>query len=1088
MKSYDQIKVGRSAYTFDILCLFLILTLILISTSGPIWANTVPITVKGRVVDDKGEPLVGANVRVANQKKSTLTGVNGDFVLYNVNEGAALVVSFLGYNTREITAAATPILVTLSQISAELKSVTVVNTGYQTLSKERATGAFNVVSGEQLDKPATNISQRLIGTTAGLQARLDSDGNPTFELRGQTSLTANARPLVVVDGFAVQGDFNTINPNDVESITVLKDAAAASIWGAKSANGVIVITTKRAKKGTPLRVNFSAFTKVSEKLDLDYVNPLASSAETIDYEIKSFGNWSAQTNPGSLASNYFAWSLGTTALNESLLGFITPTERDALLAKYRTQDNRDQIRDELLTNPSTQQYNLNISGASENLSHNLSLLFEDTKSNFKGTDNKKYVLNYRTTASIFKWLDLEFAGLANYNKINSNGVSLGDIQGLSPYELLKNEDGSLTNIARYYTPIIQRLVPTQLFPYADWSYNPIQEIANRKITSEQLNTRLQTGLNFKIIKGLTFSTKVQYELFNTSNKSINNENTFAVRNAVNTAATWDQATNKITLNLPKGGTLTQNRNSVESYNFRNQINFDRRFGNDHEMSFVGGSEVNNIISETFVNPITYGYNEETLSVGTFPNGPGGTFFPIKNWLGSNQTFGYTNSYSYGTERYFSLFANASYTYRDKYTVSGSIRTDASNLITDDPSYRYAPFWSVGAGWQVGKEAFLKDVSWLDRLNLRATYGYNGNVDRSTSFRPLISMSAIPNVYTGDVTATVSSFGNPTLRWEKTGTWNVGLDYSLFRGQLYGRVDVYNKSGKDLIATLSIPAINGTTSQKLNNAAMYNRGIELELGTSQKLKDNDIVWSGNLNFSYNKNKITNLFVANYAASTLVGGGTGAYVEGENANTLWRFRYAGLTGGQPMVYGANGTKYDFGAFTPGDGRDYLEKVGTSVAPYTLGFVNSFKIYDFNVSFILTGKFGHVFQRLGFNYPPTWTSRVLPNNKIGEVINGDPSQIVPLPQNLIEPRYYFWDRFHQNLSYLIEDASHIRVQEVNVSYNISNKLLSKYKINRIRLYAQGNDLYTWVANNAGEDPEYPLRTLKPQPRATFGLNVEF
>jgi TonB-linked SusC/RagA family outer membrane protein len=1066
------------------------------------------MNITGDITDDKGNPLAGATVRVKNSGKTVITNAQGKFQLADVEEGTVLVVSFIGYKTKEIIVGkAASISIVLNMLSAELEAVSVVSTGYQSLPKERATGAFKVITRDQLDKPTTNIAQRLIGTTAGMQATLDGDGNPRFVIRGQTSLnirdnngnfTANAYPLVVVDGFAIQGDFSTINPNDIESVTVLKDAAAASIWGARSANGVIVIVTKKEKYGNPLKVEFSAFTKMAGKLDLDYVNPLASSSETVDYETKAFGNWSAQTNTGSLVGGVnYKYAGASVALSEYALGFITAAQRDELLAKYRGQNNKDQISDNLLTNPVTQQYNLNLSGSTGKMSNMMSLLYEDTQSNFKESNNKKYIFNYRANADVFKWLAFNFSALVNYNQINNSGINgspnaagnpLYDIQNIAPYEMLRNEDGSLTNIQQYYMPILDRFVPTSLFPYSDWTYNPIQEIANRKITSEQLNTRLQTGLKFKIIKGLSFDTKLQYELFNTSNKSIYNENTFKVRSAVNTAVTWTQPNNKITLNLPKGGTLDQDRVKAQTYNFRNQLNFDHRFGDKHELNFVGGSEINSVVAETFGNPTTYGFNEQTLSVGTFPNGPGGTFFPLKNWLGNNQTFAYANKYTYTTERYFSLFGNAAYTYDRKYTLSGSVRTDASNLITDDPSYRYAPFWSIGLGWQLGKENFIKKLSWIDQLNVRATYGYNGNVDRSTSFRPLISMGAIPNIYTGDATATVSSFGNPTLRWEKTGTWNVGLDYALFKGALYGKVDVYNKSGKDLIATLSIPAVNGTTSQKLNNAEMYNRGIELELGTRQKIKGNDIVWTGNLNFSYNKNQITKLFVANYAASTLVGGGSSAYVEGQDANTLWRFQYAGLQNKQPMVYGPNGTLFDFGAFTPGDGRDYLLNVGTAVAPYTLGFINTFQIYDFNVSFILTGKFGNVFQRKGFNYPAQWSTRVLPNNKYSEVANGDPMQIVPLPQNLIEPRYYFWDRFHQNLSYLIENASQVRMQEVNVSYNIPNKLLTKAKISRLQLFAQGNDLFTIVANNVGEDPEYPLGTLKPQPRVTLGLKCEF
>ncbi|MFR7878957.1 MAG: TonB-dependent receptor plug domain-containing protein, partial [Butyricimonas paravirosa] len=188
--------------------------------------------------------------------------------------------------------------ITLEAASEDLQEVVV--TGYSSLPKERATGSINVISKKQLDKPTTNFASRLIGTTAGLASTLDSEGNPTFEIRGQTSLYANAQPLLVVDGFPVEGGFNSINPNDVESVTILKDAAAASIWGARAANGVIVVTTKKAEAGNRLKVELSGFVKFSPKLDLNYVNPLASSSETIDYEQMAFDRWSTTQNNGNL--------------------------------------------------------------------------------------------------------------------------------------------------------------------------------------------------------------------------------------------------------------------------------------------------------------------------------------------------------------------------------------------------------------------------------------------------------------------------------------------------------------------------------------------------------------------------------------------------------------------------------------------------------------------------------------------------------------------------------------------------------------------------------------------------------------------
>jgi hypothetical protein len=467
-------------------------------------------------------------------------------------------------------------------------------------------------------------------------------------------------------------------------------------------------------------------------------------------------------------------------------------------------------------------------------------------------------------------------------------------------------------------------------------------------------------------------------------------------------------------------------------------------------------------------------------------------------MGSNQTFAYVNSFRYATDRFFSLYGNASYTFDRKYTLSGSARTDASNLITDDPAYRYAPFWSIGGSWQMKEENFMTPVAWVDRLNLRLTYGYNGNVDKTTSFKPLIDLSATPNLYSNERTATISSYGNPTLRWEKTGTFNLGVDFSLFSRRLSGKVDVYNKLSKDLIASMSIPSINGSTSQKLNMGEMLNRGVELEVSTLQPLvKDGSIAWSGSLNLSYNHNKITNLYKSTYTGSELIGGGTFAYMQGYNANTLWCYEYAGVYNDgtdaspnwQPHIKGASDDTYGYGANVTGDGRDYCVDMGTKVAPWVLGFTNNFKVRDFNLSFMLTGKFGHVFKRQSFNYPaPTGLTRVMPNSKLGEVLNGDPAKVSPLPMNATESRYYFWDRFYPYLSYLTESASHVRMREIMLTYDAPKTLLSKIGVSRCQLYGQVTNVFSIYANKFNKDPEFPEGTMKPRPNYTLGLKLQF
>jgi TonB-linked SusC/RagA family outer membrane protein len=1057
--------------------------------------------VRGVVHDKENKPLAGVNVVVKGTTVGVATDRDGRFeIVVPADPSLVLRFSFIGMTTREVTIGEQSNLSITLEFSDEALGEVVV-TGYQVISRERATGAFDIIDTRHVDKPTSNIATALVGTVSGVNARLDVNGDPTFEIRGQTRLDATGNePLVVVDGFAVERNFRDINPNDVETIHILKDAAAASIWGARAANGVIVITTKRGKRGTGkggVNVELTASLKYAPKIDLAYARSQPSTEEFIEYEKISFNSWSASMVSDTRFS-HGSYSPVQEALLEHYFGYISEQERDKRIEAVKKFDNNEQIKKYILQNPFTRQYNLNVSSANERMNNMLSLMYEKNDAYLKGNDYYKISAGYKTSVHLFPWLTFNFSGNYIHNLAASNSTG---IPAIAPYEMLVNPDGSRAAIANtYYSPNLERYVPTEKFPYADWTYNPITETESRDITVKTISARVQAGLTFKLIDGLSIDSKVQHENIYTFNRSFYSEESFTVRSAVNQAVTWDVNTDAITLNLPKGGFLDQSRVQTRVWYFRNQLNFQRSFNDKHEVNLVAGSEVSDRVSETFGHPRTYGYNDVTLSVGTFPNGPGGsaTNLQIKNWSGSNQTFSYVNTYSYATDRFFSLYGNAAYTFDGKYTLSGSARTDASNLITDDPAYRYAPFWSAGASWQLAEEAFMQPLEWVDRLNLRVTYGYNGNVDKTTAFRPLVSLGSTPNIYTNERLASISSYGNPTLRWEKTGTLNIGLDYSLFSRQLSGKIDVYNKVSKDLIASMSIPAINGTTSQRLNMGEMLNRGFEVELSTVQTIARN-VTWTGNLNFSYNHNKITRLFKSSYQGYELIGmsGVTAAYREGYNANTLWSYVYAGVFNDgteespnwQPKIKGAGTDFYDYGAWPPGDGRDFVVNSGTQVAPWLLGFSNNFKVRDFNFSFILTGKFGHVFRRQGFDYPPMWGGRVLPNSKLGEVLNGDPAKISPLPMNgPIESRYYFWDRFHQYLDYLVESAAHLRMREIMLSYDAPRALLDKIGVNRCQFYGQVTNAFSIYKNRFNEDPEFPEGSVKPSPNYTLGLKLQF
>lgn len=1053
--------------------------------------------VKGVVVDEDDEPLPGASVRVKGTSYGVSTNPNGEFEIKIDSEHPVLSVSYVGMHSTELRLTSdntkTPVRIILKSNAAIMDEVVV--TGYQTISKERATGSFDIIDKKQLEKATGNIASRIIGASAGLAATQDVYGNPTFEIRGTSSFNVNSAPLLVVDGFAIEGGFESINPNDVESITVLKDAAAASIWGAKSANGVIVITTKSGtyNKTSVVNVNYSGFYKIAPKMDLDYALSRTSSDNLIDYEINTFGKWSTSVFWPEESDPYNGGSSVYYLLNEHRLGHINEAQMKAGIEKLRGIDNRDQIKKYVLQNPMTFQQNLGINISTERSTTAISLLYQNQHSHWKGDADNKYLVSLNNRTSVYPWLDLIINGNFDYTTSRLDGMH--SLPGLASFENLVDPDGKLIRYNIISPAYLERYVPIEKFPYQDWSWNPLDDVYNSKNKQTRLNARLQLGLNFNIWKGLKFESRFQYEMIDQNTNSYYNEASYSVRDFINTTSTWDRTTNTVTQNVPSGGFLDRTRQKYGVLTIRNQINFSHTFIDRHNIAVVGGIETTNRHYKTFGFPRVYGYNDKTLSVASLPNGN-----RVRDWEGytinlGSSYYGGASTFTDTSDRYFSAFGNLSYTYDAKYTVSGSYRTDASNLITDDPAYRYAPFWSVGAGWQIGKESFMTPLTWLDRLNVRATYGYNGNVDKSTSFKPLLTISSTPNIITGQFTGSIASYGNPTLRWEKTGTWDFGVDYDMFGSKLFGKIDVYRKMSEDLIAEREISAVQGTTSMKLNNGKILNKGIEIEVGSALNIT-NRIAWTGTLRMSYNHNKVKALKVSQHDGYILVGGGSGAWVEGEDMHSLWCYEYSGLInlGSEtsphmaPSVYYENKEKVGFTTYLYGDGTSYCLNMGTTVAPWNLSFNSNFRIYDFDLGFILTGKFGHVFKRESFNYPAATGGRYNLNSKYDEIKDCDPNVYCPLPQVDDEARFYFWSRFYPYLSYLAENAGHIRMQEISLSYNFKKHLLSRLGMKSASVTFLTNNPFNIYFNSYKEDPEFAKGGIRLQPSYTIGLKVGF
>jgi TonB-linked SusC/RagA family outer membrane protein len=1052
-------------------------------------------TVKGTVRNSDGEPLLGASIVVKGTSNGATTDETGSFSInFPQTDNAVLRVSYVGLQDKEVKVGNQSELNVILDEEIQLIDEVVV-TGYQTISRERATGSFDKIDSKTIEaRPASNLSSILQGLVAGMQGNEELDGSVTFQIRGTSSLYADKQPLIVVDGFPIQGNINTINPNDVESVTILKDAAAASIWGARSANGVIVITTKKGKKER-LNVEARAFYRIGALADLDYVLDQADSRTHVDYELKALeNNWilSGEYSP-SFANLRYPLTLAQELYYQNKYLGLSTGEMNAGLEKLRNTSNREQLKDLLMRHQSLQQYNLIVSGGTDKSQNYFSLLYENNKEGTIKRGYERVMATYNNHFDITKWLKANFATTLQRQTIDSSGPAIGDFTTLSPYELLLNPDDSYAaNIYGYNRYELSQL-PLDKLPYEDWSYNLLREIRGREITSRNDLIRSQLGLTATIISGLTYDFKAQYETGNTKNETYYNEDTYYVRNMVNSMTEYNSTTQTVGISrIPKGG-ISVSPSFSEFYNYiiRNQLNFNKTLFKKHSIAALTGLEITEISTKSEIRPYVYGYDKERKISAVPAYGYGSASDRFTDFFGTTGTTinGGSSSFSLRTDRYVSYYANVGYTYDEKYGVSFSARGDGSNFISNDPKLRWAPMWSVGGQWHLSKEKFVRDLPWINRLSTRLTYGINGNVEKSTSPLTLIATSSTISTTTGTATSSISSYGNPKLRWETTETTNFGIDFAFFNNKLSGKIDLYNRLGKDIMGDVAIPSVNGIKSQRLNNARIINRGIELEISGNFKIPNIDFRWQTTLTYAHNKNKIEDLYVPSIYAYQLA---QGTYVEGKPIGAVYSYTYAGSEDGIPYVYGVDGNKVsmnDLSLHNTTIGLPFMNYEGTNVPPHTIGWVNSFSYNGFNLYVYFYSHFGGVFKLPTNNsMPGVGNSKTSVGRFMNEVFESDGS-LYPTFPNASEGGYYRWDRYIPNLSYFVQSSSFIRLKEITLEYNIPSVLSKKLNIQNTRVFVQARDLgIIYAANRKKYDPEWLPGNNKPVTNFTFGININF
>lgn len=640
--------------------------------------------VSGRVVDQDGEPLIGATVMVPGTQKMVVTDVDGNFSLPTANANDQLEISYIGKKTIRRKAGSHRLNVVIDDDDNALSDVVV--TGYQTISKERAAGSFVVLTPDKMEgKLQTNILDRMEGLVAGMK-RVPGQ---TPEIRGISTLNGTKTPLYVVDGIPYEGDINALNPSDIVNITVLKDASAASIYGARSANGVIVITTRQGEKGKT-KVSYDGSIKFTPLPSRSYLN-LTSSAELVDLQKTLFqyphSNYIEETSKTQMNEVY-------KLLYANARGKLSDEDLETQLDVYRNQDRYQQIKDAFVRSASmVHQHNLSFSGGSDIYKYALSVNYQENLPYEKKRSTQRLGFNFKNQFDFFKWLRVN-VGIINSNvkaKYNNGFSGYSYLYSGPSYRMIYNADG--TPAQWYNNKSQQEIDRLNKLGLLDETYIPVNEVDKAHYSNENKYYNINVGAKIKFMEGLNLDVMYQTEQTNGYTKQLYDADSYTVKDEVNNA-TVIGSDGSVTKHIPEGGKLQETWVKNHSYTFRVQLNFNREFGIHGVQALLGAERRKVVTQSTVLNK--WGYDDQTLAYKSINELALGT--AVKNTeavYGNYYYYGPYDSFNYSDNRYVAFYGNASYTFDRKLTATGSIRIDQSNLFGTDPKYQYRPLWSVG---------------------------------------------------------------------------------------------------------------------------------------------------------------------------------------------------------------------------------------------------------------------------------------------------------------------------------------------------------------------------------------------------------
>ncbi len=1078
-------------------------------------------TVTGNVKDGNGEPLIGVSVKLKGTSAGTVTDFNGNYTLHNVPPSAQLQFSYIGFLTKTVTVGSSSTLnLTMEEDNAALDEVVVI--GYQTVKRRDLTGSVASVSSKQLTAaPVSNVAQALQGKLAGVNI-VSQDGRPdasiSIRVRGGGSISQSNEPLILIDGVA--GALSDIPSDQIESIDVLKDASSTAIYGARGANGVILVTTKRGKSGRAT-VTYNGYVKFNTPVKyLEALGPY-------DYLSYVWANADAQ-------GSYYVDAL--TKLFG--LGSYGNIENYRNVSKYDVQK-------DVYNSSVSHNHDVSVSGGTETTKYLISANYSDDEGMKANSFNRRANVALKIDQKLNKNLDLGID--IRYTDV----TSMGD-------EGTTSGQGSILSSAYRFRPIatsdIERYGNTDALREGaveaygkQWlwdMYDPYQSILDYEPLKQRQSLRATASLNWQIIKGLSYHTDV------TLSRTWNQNKTWS-------GAIYNKYMDDATGEKLYAGAATLYK--ADSWNTRwtNTLNYNWDINKDNRLNVLAGHEVTNS-----------GGNSMTISADYFPvNYTKENAFAMINQYDKTASTNTNPFYSgYSTpERIISYFGRLNYTLFDRYLLTFTMRADGSSKFS--PQHRWGYFPAFALAWRINDEAFMKNADWLSNLKLRLSYGTVGNDGISSSLWSQTWTSendsrwqySLNNTAQASYDLASTTMANPDLKWETTYTRNLGIDWGVMGNRINGTIDLYWNTTKDLLMLTTLPAITGFTATYANIGQTSNRGVEFSVNAAIiQSKDFNLNFGANINF--NKNKVDKLakgvngiygtgwFSAGYPGNDMI------LKEGEAVGLVRGLKYTGIYTTDDFTYDADSKVYTLKPGVPDvspqitgvmhgletnvpsgqnahpgmakyediddsgmiDEKDY-DVIADMNAKHTGGFsiTGNYKDFDFGAYFnwsygnkiynvtkmasLLGYKENGVFQNKLAFMNDCYRIYDIRDNQLIRMYS--PSELDALNANARYPLFY---NESGNVSTLgIENGSYLRLNTLQVGYTLPKELTGKAGLSNLRVYATVYNLLT-ITGYDGLDPEvnsngnlnnaeYPTPGLDwgSYPRArsfVIGLNVSF